>query len=181
MDLDQPLPKCKKCHGFSMDHLLQYGEYTSPLHTPKKHIKQSELPGNHLLTRPGKLTNKLLIEAYFTARDMFLSGRISKNLWENILQFFVSTLILYYSCWRLSTVSTKSRHWSWLYWYYSRWQINSLWSKRQVTKWQYWKAISTTNVIHMWSWLLHRSNHASWNECHQALLSGRIQLVKGYT
>ena len=79
MDLDQPLPKCKKCHGFSMDHLLQYGEYTSPLHTPKKHIKQSELPGNHLLTRPGKLTNKLLIEAYFTARDMFLSGRMSEK------------------------------------------------------------------------------------------------------
>ena len=44
MDREPYSPKCKQCHGFSIDHLLENGSYQEPLFTPGKHIDISELP-----------------------------------------------------------------------------------------------------------------------------------------
>jgi len=85
MDREPYSPKCKQCHGFSIDHLLENRSYREPLFTPGKNIDVSELPGHHLFTKPGKLSNNLLIDAYITARDMFLGGKMSKTSVEGFL------------------------------------------------------------------------------------------------
>ena len=85
MEKEVPQPKCKVCHGFCIDHLLEHGEYKEPLYTPPKNIDASNLPGYELFTNPGKLSNNLLIDAYTTARELFLEGRMSKTSVEAYL------------------------------------------------------------------------------------------------
>ena len=70
---------CKKCHGFSVEHLLQHGKYKEPMYTPSKEVDKSELPGHHLFEKPGMLTNDLLINAYISARNLFLKGDMSET------------------------------------------------------------------------------------------------------
>ena len=85
MEEEVPQPKCKRCHGFSINHLLQHREYKEPLYTTTKNIDTSNLPGNELFIKPGKLTNNLLIDAYITARELFLAGQMSKTAVEGYL------------------------------------------------------------------------------------------------
>ena len=85
MEKEVPQPKCRACHGFSIDHLLKHGEYKEPLYTPAKDIDASILPGHKLFTKPGKLSNNLLIDAYTTARELFLEGGMSKSSVEAYL------------------------------------------------------------------------------------------------
>ena len=85
VDKDPHKPKCKHCHGFSIEHLLDHGKYKETLYTPGKNVDVSDLPGHHLFTQPGKLTNNLLIDAYISARDLFLAGKMSKTLVEGYL------------------------------------------------------------------------------------------------
>ena len=78
-DENLPYPSCKKCHGFSLKHLLDNGEYQSHIYEPNDEIKELQnLPGYHLFQKPGKLTNKLLIDSYITARDLFLEGHMAE-------------------------------------------------------------------------------------------------------
>ena len=79
------IPTCKMCHGFSIEHLLQHGKYKEPVYTPSNDINQSELPGHHLFSKPGMLTNDLLIDAYISARDFFLRGEMSETSIEGYL------------------------------------------------------------------------------------------------
>ena len=72
-----PLPQCNKCHGFSIKHLVRYGEYTEPIYTAPDKLDNTDLPGSHLFQKPGLLTNDLLINSYIVARELFLSGDMS--------------------------------------------------------------------------------------------------------
>ena len=85
MDQESPLPKCKVCHGFSIEHLLQKGRYSSPVYIHSNNLDISELPGHHLFNKPGKLTNDILIDAYISARDLFLSGKMSEKSMKGYL------------------------------------------------------------------------------------------------
>ena len=49
------------------------------MYTPGKDVDKSELPGHHLFEKPGMLTNNLLINAYISARDLFLKGDMSET------------------------------------------------------------------------------------------------------
>ena len=49
------------------------------MYTPGKDVDKSELPGHHLFEKPGMLTNDLLINAYISARDLFLKGDINRR------------------------------------------------------------------------------------------------------
>ena len=95
MDGKPPRPKCKTCHGFSVEHLLEQGKYKKPLYTPPATIDELELPGHHLFYKPGKINNNLLIDAYISARDFFLAGEMSKASVEG----YLSTL-----CFNSSTI-----------------------------------------------------------------------------
>ena len=90
-----PLPKCNKCHGFSIDHLVKYGTYIEPIFTVPDKIDNKDLPGSHLFEKPGLLNNNLLIDAYITARDLFLSGDMTAkdiNLYLTTLCFNSKTI-----------------------------------------------------------------------------------------
>ena len=85
IEKEPPLPRCKNCHGFSIDHLLKHGEYKEPLYVPPNDVNKSLLPGYQLFTNPGKLSNNLLIDSFITARELFLSGKMSKTAVEGYL------------------------------------------------------------------------------------------------
>ena len=96
MNQPAPAPQCNECHGFSIDHLLQEGEYLEPIYIPDGTINKSTLPGNHLFEKPGRLTNTLLIGAYNKARDLFLEGVMA----EKEVRSYLSTL-----CFNNKTIS----------------------------------------------------------------------------
>ena len=74
-----PSPHCKKCHAFSLNHLLRYGMYKEPIFQPPEGMNDSDFPGSNLFSKPGCLTNHLLINSYIAARDLFLSGKLTEN------------------------------------------------------------------------------------------------------
>ena len=62
------------------------------MYTPGKDVDKSELPGHHLFEKPGMLTNDLLINAYISARDLFLKGDMSETSVKGYLgTLFAST------------------------------------------------------------------------------------------
>ena len=103
MQTEPPKPKCKQCHGFSIEHLLEHGEYKEAQYNPPNSVDITDLPGHHLFTKPGKLTNNLLIDAYISARDLFLSGKMSKKSVEGYLS------ILCYNSHTIKDLISQSR------------------------------------------------------------------------
>lgn len=84
--ISPPQPTCNNCHGFSLPHLLKEGKYKEPefvLSSPE--MSEEDLPGYHLFGSPGKLDNKTLRDAYVTARDFFIDGKLSKSQVEDYL------------------------------------------------------------------------------------------------
>ena len=74
-----PEPVCQSCHGFSLEDLMEHGKYTEPIYEPPHDLIETygTIPGSQLFQRPGKLSNKLLMEAFIFARDAFLDGKMN--------------------------------------------------------------------------------------------------------
>ena len=72
-----PIPTCKNCHGFSLEHLFATGSYSEPVFVPSEKLNDINLPGENLFIGPGRLSNTLLIEAFMKARDLFMEGKMS--------------------------------------------------------------------------------------------------------
>lgn len=74
---------CSDCYGFSLEQLLKYSVYCSPIIT----IPDAEsAPGFHLNTKPGVLTNVMLLNAWIYAQNRFA---VQKNwLIKNVKDYF---------------------------------------------------------------------------------------------
>ena len=76
---EPPRPNCNRCHGFSLDDLLERGCYKEPIFEPQSDIAEEDYPGNNLFKRPGRLTNQILIDAFIFAREKLLSGELNQG------------------------------------------------------------------------------------------------------
>ena len=69
--------------------------YTEPIFQPPEGTNDSDFLGSKLFSKPGYLTNHLLINSYIAAKDLFLSRKLTENYvreYLNVLCYNTKTI-----------------------------------------------------------------------------------------